>query len=118
MSVATALIQGDVLTTAKDDHSVSLPIETAADMAAETIRHLLDEDDIKNCQKLIWVPRLGKDPNCCDARATSSAKATSNSTASPRATSASALRKLVALMPGAPGGDETAAKMSADSPRA
>ena len=34
------------LTIAKDDHSLSLPTLIALDIAAETIRLLLDEDDI------------------------------------------------------------------------
>jgi hypothetical protein len=59
LSVTTALIQGDVLTIAKDDHSVSLPIETAADIAAETIRLLLDEDDITNGPGLSLTEWLG-----------------------------------------------------------
>jgi hypothetical protein len=48
LSVTTALVEGDVLSIAKDDHSLSLPISTAADIAAETIRLLLEEDDITN----------------------------------------------------------------------
>ncbi|MGO9101449.1 MAG: hypothetical protein ACLP9Y_19155 [Mycobacterium sp.] len=59
LSVTTALIQGDVLTIAKDDHSVSLPIETAADIAAETIRLLLDEEDITNGPGLSLTEWLG-----------------------------------------------------------
>jgi hypothetical protein len=48
LSVITALIQGGVLIIAKDDRSVSLPIEIAVDIAAETIQLLLDEEDITN----------------------------------------------------------------------
>jgi hypothetical protein len=48
LSVTTALVEGDVLSIAKDDHSLSLPISTAVDIAAETIRLLLDEDEITN----------------------------------------------------------------------
>ncbi len=59
LSVTTALIQGDVLTIAKDDHSVSLPVETAADIAAETIRLLLDEDDFTNGPGLSLTEWLG-----------------------------------------------------------
>lgn len=59
LSVTTALIQDDVLTIARDDHSVSLPIETAADIAAETIRLLLDEDDITNGPGLSLTEWLG-----------------------------------------------------------
>lgn len=59
LSVTTALIQGDVLTIAKDDGSVSLAIETAADIAAETIRLLLDEEDIENGLGLSLTEWLG-----------------------------------------------------------
>ncbi len=59
LSVTTALIQGDVLLIAKDDHSVSLPIETAADIAAETIRLLLDEEEITNGSGLSLTDWLG-----------------------------------------------------------
>jgi hypothetical protein len=48
LSVITALVQGDILTIAKDDHSLSLPTLVGLDIAAETIRLLLDEDDISN----------------------------------------------------------------------
>jgi hypothetical protein len=48
LSVTTALIQGDTLTIAKDDRSLSLPTLIALDIAAETILLLLDEDDIIN----------------------------------------------------------------------
>jgi hypothetical protein len=37
------------VTIAKDDRSVSTPVEIAADVAAETLHLLLDEDDITNC---------------------------------------------------------------------
>jgi hypothetical protein len=59
LSVTTALIHGDILTIAKDDHSLSLPTLTALDIAAETIRLLLDEDDITNCSGLSLSEWLG-----------------------------------------------------------
>jgi hypothetical protein len=59
LSVTTALVQGDVLVIAKDDRSVSLSIETAADIAAETIRLLLDEEDITNGPGLSLTEWLG-----------------------------------------------------------
>ena len=55
-TVITALIQRDTWgllgdwTIAKDDTSVSVPIVTAAEIAAETIRLLLDEEDLCNCE--------------------------------------------------------------------
>lgn len=59
LSVTTALIQGDILTIAKDDHSLSLPTLIALDIAAETIRLLLDEDDIANGPGLSLSEWLG-----------------------------------------------------------
>jgi hypothetical protein len=59
LSVTSALIRGDVLMIAKDDASVSLPIETAADIAAETIRVLLDEEEITNGPGLSLTEWLG-----------------------------------------------------------
>jgi hypothetical protein len=59
LSVTTALIHGDTLTIAKDDHSLSLPILIALDIAAETIRLLLDEDDITNGPGLSLSEWLG-----------------------------------------------------------
>ena len=50
LSVTTALIEGDILTIAKDDHAVSLPTLVALEIAEETMQFLLDEDDITNCQ--------------------------------------------------------------------
>jgi hypothetical protein len=61
-SVTNALIRGDVLTIAKDDHSVSLPIVIAADIAAETIRLLLEEEeDITNGHGQSLTEWLGDD---------------------------------------------------------
>jgi hypothetical protein len=59
LSVTTALVQGDILTIAKDDHSLSLPTLIALDIAAETIRLLLDEDDITNGPGLSLSEWLG-----------------------------------------------------------
>jgi hypothetical protein len=59
LSVTTALIQGDLLTIAKDDRSVTLPIEIAAEIAEEIIHLLLDEDDITNCPGLSLTEWLG-----------------------------------------------------------
>lgn len=50
LSVTTALIHGDTLTIATDDHSLSLPTLIALDIAAETIRLLLDEDAVRHLQ--------------------------------------------------------------------
>lgn len=47
-SVFSAAIDGDTLSIEKDDHRVSLPLLIAADIAAETIRLLLDEDELAN----------------------------------------------------------------------
>jgi hypothetical protein len=40
LSVTTAFVQGDILTIAKDDHSLSLPTLIALDIAAETMWRL------------------------------------------------------------------------------
>ena len=50
-----------MLTIAKDDHSLSLPNLIALDIAAETIRLLLDEDDIRNHPGLSLSEWLGDD---------------------------------------------------------
>jgi hypothetical protein len=39
------MVQGDISTIAKDDQSLTLPTLVAPEIAAETIRVLLDEDD-------------------------------------------------------------------------
>jgi hypothetical protein len=44
------MVQGDISTIAKDDQSLTLPTLVAPEIAAETIRVLLDEDDITNCE--------------------------------------------------------------------
>jgi hypothetical protein len=59
LSVTTALVQGDVLTISKDDQSLSLPTLIALDVAAETIRLLLDEDDVTNGPGLSLSEWLG-----------------------------------------------------------
>ena len=59
LSVTTALVEGDILTIAKDDYSLSLPTLIALDIAAETIRLLLDEDDITNGAGLSLSEWLG-----------------------------------------------------------
>ena len=59
LSVTTALLNGDTLTIAKDDHLRSLPTLIALDSAAETIRVLLDEDDITNGPGLSLSEWLG-----------------------------------------------------------
>jgi|SRR6478752_5648510 len=59
LSVTTALIEGDILTIAKDDHAVSLPPLVALEIAEETMQFLLDEDDITNCQGLSLSKWLG-----------------------------------------------------------
>lgn len=47
-SVVSALVHDDVITIAKDEDSVSLPVEIAVEIASETIRLLLDEDGLRN----------------------------------------------------------------------
>jgi hypothetical protein len=59
LSVTTALVQGDILTISKNGHSLSLPTLIALDIAAETIRLLLDEDDITNGHGLSLSEWLG-----------------------------------------------------------
>lgn len=59
LSVTTALVNGDILTIAKDDYSLALPTLVALDIAAETIRLLLDEDDITNGNGLSLSEWLG-----------------------------------------------------------
>ena len=59
LKVTTALVQGDSLTIATDDQSLSLPTLIAVDIAAETIRLLLDEDDITNGPGLSLSEWLG-----------------------------------------------------------
>jgi hypothetical protein len=59
LSVTTALVEGDTVTIAKDDRSLSLPTLIALDIAAETIRLLLDEDYIINGAGLSLAKWLG-----------------------------------------------------------
>ena len=47
-SVTTALVEDDVITIAKDYDSVVLPLEIAVEIAAETLRMLLDEKELRN----------------------------------------------------------------------
>lgn len=57
--MTTALIQGEEPTISKEDQSLSLPLLIALDIAAETIRLLLDDDDITNCLGLSLSEWLG-----------------------------------------------------------
>jgi hypothetical protein len=59
MRVTTALHEDDMITIASDDQRVSLPTHTAIDIAAETIRLVLDEDDITNGPGLSLSEWLG-----------------------------------------------------------
>jgi hypothetical protein len=60
-TVITGLTQGDVWTIAKDEESLSLPLLTALDFAAETIRLVLDESNITNCNGLTLSDWLSED---------------------------------------------------------
>ncbi len=59
LTITTALLSGDKLTIATDDQAVSLPILVALDIAAETIRLALDEEDITNRTGLSLPDWLG-----------------------------------------------------------
>lgn len=47
-SVITALAGKDVIAVARDENQVSMPLEVAVEVAAETLRLLLDDNHIRN----------------------------------------------------------------------
>lgn len=57
--VATAMVQGDAITFAKEEDSVSLPFEVAVQFAAETLRLVLDEDGMRNHRGQALADYLG-----------------------------------------------------------
>jgi hypothetical protein len=58
-SVTTALVEEDVITIAKDYDSVVLPLEVAVEIAAETLRMLLDEKELRNHRGQALADYLG-----------------------------------------------------------
>jgi hypothetical protein len=60
-TVITGLTQGDFWTLAKDEQSLSIPLLTALEFGVETIRMVLDESDITNCQGLSLSDWLSDD---------------------------------------------------------
>lgn len=59
-SVITALTDGDAIVIAKDDDSVALPLEISVEIAAETLRMLLDEKSMRNHRGQALADYLGK----------------------------------------------------------
>ena len=60
-SVITALSDSTVITVAKDEASVSLPLEIGVELAAETLRLLLDDERIRNHRGEDLFSYLGQD---------------------------------------------------------
>ncbi|MCE9516001.1 MAG: hypothetical protein K8R24_08740 [Mycobacterium sp.] len=60
-SVITALLDSTVITVAKDEGSVSLPLEIGVELAAETLRLLLDDERIQNHRGEDLFGYLGQD---------------------------------------------------------
>ena len=60
-SVITALSDSTVITVAKDEGSVSLPLEIGVELAAETLRLLLDDERIRNHRGEDLFGYLGQD---------------------------------------------------------
>jgi hypothetical protein len=58
-SVITALTDEDAIVIAKDDDSVVLPLEVAVEIAAETLRMLLDEKELRNHRGQALADYLG-----------------------------------------------------------
>ena len=58
--IATAMVEGDAITFAKDEDSVSLPVEVAIEVATETLRLALEEDGIRNEQGQGMATYLGQ----------------------------------------------------------
>jgi hypothetical protein len=58
-SVITALRDEDAIVIAKDDDSVALPLEIAVEIAAETLRMLLDENGLRNHRGQALADYLG-----------------------------------------------------------
>ena len=60
-SVITALSDNNVITVAKDEASVCLPLEIGVELAAETLRLLLDDERIRNDRGEDLFCYLGQD---------------------------------------------------------
>lgn len=60
-SVITALSDSTVITVAKDEASGSLPLEIGVELAAETLRLLLDDERIRNHRGEDLFSYLGQD---------------------------------------------------------
>ncbi len=56
----TALTDDGAIVIAKDDDSVALPLEVAVEIAAETLRMLLDEQGLRNHRGQALADYLGK----------------------------------------------------------
>ena len=59
-NVITALTDDGAIVIAKDDDSVALPLEIAVEIAAETLRMLLDENGLRNHRGETLADYLGK----------------------------------------------------------
>ena len=59
-SVITALTDGDAIVIAKDNDSVALPLEISVEIAAETLRMLLDEQGLRNHRGQSLADYLGE----------------------------------------------------------
>lgn len=60
-SVITALTDSNIITVARDETSVSLPLEIGVELAAETLRLLLDDERIRNHRGEDLFGYLGQD---------------------------------------------------------
>ena len=59
-SVITALVGDDAIAIAKNDDSVLLPLEVAVEVAAETLRLLLDDERLRNHRRQALAGYLGE----------------------------------------------------------
>ena len=59
-SVITALVGDDAIAIAKNDDSVLLPLEVAVEVAAETLRLLLDDERLRNHRGQALAGYLGE----------------------------------------------------------
>ena len=59
-SVITALVGDDAIAIAKNDDSVLLPLEVAVEVAAETLRLLLDDERLRNHRGQALASYLGE----------------------------------------------------------
>jgi hypothetical protein len=59
-SVITALVGNEAIAFAKDQHSVDMPLDVAVEVAAETLRLLLDDELLRNHRGEALADYLGE----------------------------------------------------------